>query len=173
MTAFTPVAFLETFDLVASLPPRMGLFREAADGSHMLPLRGRGKEDRLGWYGAYVKWPEMKNLLGHIKRIGDAQLGEVELGPVFLEMLGPGTALPWGPPTPGLFLRAHLALRTNPAALMFAGLERAHLLPGQLTAVDRGVWSSSVNWGEYARIHLVCDFRKKEAVNVHPPDLIQ
>jgi hypothetical protein len=174
MTAFTPIAFLDTFDLVASLPARMGLFRDAADGSRMLALRterpaplgedaGIGRvANPFGWYAAYTKWPEMKNLLGRLKRIGDVQLGEIELGHVYLEMLDADTVTQWRRPEASPWVCAHLPVRTNPAAFLYAGREMTHLLPGQLTVVDRGVWSSAVNWGEYARIHLVIEFRKKE-----------
>src|SRR5580704_13213542 len=140
MPAFTPITFLDTFDLAAALPPRMGLFRETADG-HLLPLRGRGKEgERIGWYPAASKWPEMKTLVGNLQRIGEARLGEIEVGAVFLHMLNPGTATAWHPPEASPWIRTHLALRTNPGALMFAGREAHHLLPGQLTAVDLGAW---------------------------------
>lgn len=176
MPAFIPVAFLDTFDTVASLPARMGLFR--ADpltqyGERILTLRTFRKdsdpaEENFAWNQAYAKWPEVKNTLSQMKRIGDAQLGPpgIEYGRVFLEMLDAGAATPWrasiaSPMRP--FLRAHLPLRTNPGAVLYVGRESMHLFPGQLTIVEQRGLQSGVNFGEWPRIHLVADFRVRTA----------
>lgn len=170
MPVFTSIAFLDTFEAVASLPARMGLFRAAVeDDTRFIPLRGHPKGasgDRIAWYQTYAKWPEMKNILGRLKRIGDGIVADpgIEFGYIFLEMLDAGSVTAWRPPEdPPSWLRVHLPLRTNPDAFLFAGRESAHLLPGSLALVNRAIWSCAANWGEASRIHLVADFRKKAA----------
>ena len=162
MPAFTPIAFIDTFDLVASLPPHLGLFIQVAEGRRILLLRWSRKDtdDAFAWHKTYSRWIEAKNMLGQLKRIGDAHLGSFEFGRVFLEMLTPGATLPWRTPEETDFLRAHLPLRTNPQARMYAGTETVHLLPGQLTIVSGGP-QCAINLGSWPRVHLVCDFRKK------------
>ena len=164
MTAFTPIAFIDTFDLVASLPPHLGLFRPTETGERVLPLRGPRKdaEETFAWYKPYGRWVEAKNMLGQLQRIGDAHLGSIEFGQVFLEMLDPGVTLRWDWTAPTSFARGHLPLRTNPLARMYAGTETAHLLPGQLTIVSGGP-QCAINLGSWPRVHLVCDFRKKDS----------
>jgi hypothetical protein len=165
--SFTPIAFIDTFDLVASLPPRIGLFRHVESGERLLPIRGYRKdtdpaEELFAWHQTYAKWPEIKNTIGQMRRLAAERIGPpgIELGRVFLEMLDGGTALPWRRPEASAWIRAHLPLRTNPAAFMFAGRESMHLLPGQLTVVAPA-WGCAVNWGEFSRIHLVVDFKRK------------
>jgi hypothetical protein len=167
MPHITPIAFIDTFDLVASLPAYMGAFRATGDhGARWIRLRDRktvaeGEDpDVFTWYQPYGRWVEMKNMLGQLKRIGDARLGGIEWGCVWLEMLDPGTALPWYMHH-DQFMRGHLPLRTNPGARIMAETESAHLLPGQLTIVNVAVMGSAVNFGEWPRVHLVCDFRRK------------
>jgi aspartyl/asparaginyl beta-hydroxylase len=173
MPHITPIAFIDTFDLVASLPAYMGAFRSAGDpGVRWMRLRdhktvaeGEG-ENIFTWYQPYGRWIEMKNMLGQLKRIGDERLGEIEWGRVYLEMLDPVATLPWRAQTEPYyqrFMRAHLPLRTNPAARIMAETESANLLPGLLTIVNVAVVGSATNFAEWPRVHLVCDFRRKGA----------
>ena len=100
MPHFTPLVFLDTYPLLASLPAREGMFRATHDGERILALRGPKKDTEPAeeaWvrYQSYAKWPEAKIMLGQLKRIGDGLLGEIEFGRVFLEMLDAGACLPW------------------------------------------------------------------------------
>ena len=176
---FATLVFYDTFEVVASLPPRMGLFRQdaAAEGRRLLTLRmPRAGEDEnaesvaWGWnvQTSPKKWPQIHNLLGRMLRDAKARVaGDVELGSIYLEMLDPGAALPWQTLTGAYierFSRFHMALRTNPAAMMFSGNETFSPALGWLTAVNARVRCSASNDGAWSRIHLVVDVRKKEPV---------
>lgn len=176
MANFVPIAFLDTWEVAASLygGDRMGLFRKGEPAT--LPLRGpTGNADDPDDELAFInyrqtlgRWPEMKRLLERLRQIAKPAIGEVELGLVFLEMLLPGQALPWAL-TDSAYMarhqRAHLAIRTNPRAMLYAGGDHYHAFPGQLTIVNERARHSAVNFGEWPRIHLVLDFRPKEAGN--------
>ena len=175
MAHFTPIVFVDIFDLAASLRERMGLFKPDRVGEHILPIRGNRKdtdpaEDNFVGYANVAKWVELKNALSRIKRLGDERLGEVEVGRIFLEMIAPTlNPGPWRreiDPYFERFTRLHLPIRTNPAAMMLAWTgseapEVAHLRPGHLTIINVRVPHTSINLGEWPRIHLVIDFRKK------------
>lgn len=133
------------------------------------PARGHEEaEDAFVWSATMAKgkWPEIGNLLGRLKRDADARFGEIEFGHAWLELLDRNTTMPWTPPADGLYVeqhtRLHLALRTNPACVLFAGTEAWHAAAGFLTVVNRRVPTSAANLGEYGRIHLVADVRKKD-----------
>ena len=176
MTNFVPIAFLDTFELAASLRRRMGAFvLDPLDmlGPRCLKVRGPrtgadDPDDDLAFvaYKDAANWPELRATLGRISRIGEATIGGVEFGRVFLELLMPATRLPWDVLVEDRyserFSRLHLPLRTNPAAIVYAGTEQMHLLPGQLTIVNQRAGVSAVNLGEWPRIHLVVDFKRKE-----------
>lgn len=174
MSNFTPIAFVDTFGLAASLPPRMGLFRPGEEEERVLPIRGFRKDsapadmDFIYYARTYTKWVELKNMLGLLKRLAETRVGPVEFGCVWLEMLDPQTVMQWLQPQTGAyyegFWRAHLPIRTNPAARMYSGTDAAHLLPGQLTIVNVRVPHSAINLGEWPRVHLVVDFRRKPGV---------
>lgn len=180
MANFTPIVFLDTFDLAASLRERMGFFKPVPDQLGVRAIHYRGlkqdteeEDEQFTGYTVTARWVELANTVKRIKRIGDQFVGGegIEFGRIFLEMLDPETALPWrvnSAPYFQHFARAHLPLRTNPAARQFVGTESAHLLPGQLTVVNMRGLSSALNLGEDPRVHLVLDFRRKaEAANQH------
>ena len=171
MPNFAPVVFLDTFELVASLRRQMGLFDH--ETPRILPIRRprRGTEDAdedFTWGPVAGKWTELKNFLGRTKRRAEGIFGPQELGHIYLEMLDPGVRLPWSDGLTGgyaeRYTRFILALRTNPLAMMYAGGETASPAPGWLTAINVQVPHSAINLGEWPRIHLVLDCRKKDAV---------
>lgn len=148
------IAFIDTFDLAASLVPRIGEFDHE---TRLLELRG----------APLSRWPEAKRVLSTIKRGGKALWPEgVAFGRVFFEMLDPGSVQQW---QQGCYdaayaeahLRLMLAVRTNPAAMLFVGTQAHHLLPGHLAAVPLTLYRSAVNFGEIPRIHLVADVRRE------------
>lgn len=170
MPNFLPICFVDTFDLVASMRQRMGLFKPGEP--RILPIRGpRAEADDPDDDLAYInyrdplaKWPEMARMIRRLGRIGEEQ-GGIEFGRIFLEMLDPGMRLSWtldDNAYAARFTRVHLPLRTNPAAMMHSGIEQANLLPGALTAVNQRAPHSAINLGEWPRVHLVADFRRKD-----------
>jgi len=172
MANFTPVAYLDTWELAVSLKPRLGLFKiDTENGTSVIMLRGPrfnadDPDDELGYVQMREagKWEEYKNTLKRITRVGAATLGALDFGRIYFELLPPGVVTPWRSGSPGYaerFLRAHLPIRTNPQAVMFSGTEGASLLPGHLTVVNRMPPSSAINMGDHARVHLVIDFRQK------------
>lgn len=161
-----PIAFVDTFDLAASLRQRLGSFHGPGDRK-VLPLRGPKKdadpEDDLAyvWSKERQRWGELSAMLGHLSRLG----GEVEWGRIELEMLMPGGIIPWGRDQSAYahrFTRAHLALRTNPHAITFIGGLAVNMALGIVNVIDRSLPASAINLGETMRVHLIADFRKKE-----------
>lgn len=169
MANFTPIAFIDTFELAASLVPRMGMFKRGGGPFGVLPVKWAKdpEADAFTFVQAAElnKWPELRNTLSRIVRLGRSILGELELGEISFTLLDPGVGVPWYSDSNAYrraFLTLHLALRTNPDAMMISGTQMAHLLPGALTLVNHRVPCSAINLGEHARIHLTIDFRKKE-----------
>lgn len=170
---FAPVFWLDTFELAGSLRTRAGLFKADPDqpGLRILAVRGfrKGTEEADEDFVSYspaTKWVELTNLLGRMRRIGQ-NVGGAEFGRVFLEMLDPGVALPWHRETTPYFerwKRAVLPIRTNPGTMMFAGTEAYSPGVGWLTVFNPLVPCSAINTGEYARVHLVVDFRVEAPV---------
>lgn len=169
MSNFAPVAFLDTWELAASLRTRMGLFDKGEP--RILPIRGPratadDPDDDTGFvfYKAASQWAELKSMLARISRLGDG-FGGIEFGRIFLELLPPGDCLPWTLEDSAYnvrFMRAELPLRTNPAAIVYSGPESAHLAPGWLTIINHRARHSAANHGEHPRIHLCLDHRRKE-----------
>lgn len=161
------VAFIDPFDLAASLRRRLGLFQ--GEGLRkMLPLRGpkRGADpddDTLFvWSKERERWGELSAMLGHLAHTQDILWGRIEL-----EMLMPGGIVPWArdqTPYGQRFTRAHVALRTNPSAMNFVGGTAVNMAAGVVNLIDRTLPCSAINLGETSRVHLIVDFRKKETV---------
>jgi hypothetical protein len=166
---FQAIAWVDSFDLAASLRTRMGLFKPAGDGLLTAEVRGPrpGAEDpedaaAFAYFKApgvrSGKWPELKIALDQIKRLGEQQ-GGVEFGRIGLLMMQPGSSLPWthlgGPLEHG-----RLLLRGNPGLVWYGGAETWMPTSGVLTLVNRRVPNSAVNMGESPAIWLAVDFRK-------------
>lgn len=170
MANFAVLGFVDTFALAGSLRSRMGLF--PAGTPRIVPIRGPRKgteladEDFAFYAGAIEKWPELKNMVRLLNRPADRLVGKVALGCISLEQLDPGAVIPWAAesgPYAERWTRAHLALRTNPGAWCYCGAEAAHMEIGFINAVNMQALSSAVNFGEFPRVHLIIDFRKKDA----------
>ncbi len=171
---FQVVAWLDTFDLAASLPAKMGLFGKVA-GLRTLPIRGYAKgtaeaDEKFVTYGPAGRWVELTSLRGKIKRLGEV-LGGVEIGLSNLEMLDPGAALPWerqGGAYYERWQRVRLAIRTNPGVALLAatadGTETFSPPPGALHVVPAQLLCSAVNLGQTPAVALIVDFRR------HPSD---
>jgi hypothetical protein len=169
MPNFQPIAWVDPFDLAASLRTRMGLFKPGGEGPLTLAVRGPlpGPENDpagLAYYKAAGvrsgKWPEMKIVLDQIKRLGEQQ-GGVELGRIGLEMLPAGACSPWTwTGVPNDFEHGRLLLRGNPGLVWYGGAETWIPTIGVLTLVNWRVPNSAVNMGESPAVWLAVDFRK-------------
>lgn len=172
------VCFQDVFDLVASLPRRLPLFREIEPGVRALVCRGprRGTtEDAcdFGWYGRdkhpeLAKWPELRNQVEGVRTLG-AQYGgpahAFDVGHVVFQQLGPNTVLPWKAPLSGLYaervVRGHLVLRTGPGATLFTGAGSYRPAAGELVIVPHRIETSAANLNLWPRIHLIIDLIRK------------
>ena len=171
MANFVPLLFVDHFDLTASLPRQIGLFDHGMPRilPVWIPRKGTEEADEdMVWHPGAAKWVQLKSFLTRLKREAERLTGPIDLGRCYLEMLDPGMTLPWtteSGPYIERFTRTHLALRTNPAALMVSGSEAASLGPGWLTAVNPQVPCTAINLGQHPRVHLVVDFRKKDVAD--------
>lgn len=159
---FTPLSFVDTWELLPSLHRRIGMFPRT--GNHRVWHIRRPKSEGSETYVAASesrKWPELKAFLARLQRLGGAT--PIEFGSIAFELLMPDSIVPWQQSPMSEFGEAQLALRTNPQAMVYAGNESAHLLPGALTVINRAVMRSAVNFGAWPRIHLIVEFRVKQA----------
>ena len=169
MANFTPIVFFDTLALASSLERQAAMFDHGTPRllSVVRPRRGTDEADEdFTWNPAAAKWVQLKNAIARLKRAGETIFGQLDLGHVYLEMLDAGARTPWAEPLTGSYAERYtrlvLALRTNPATLIVAGAEAFSPAPGWLTAVNARVPQCAINLGEWPRVHLVVDFRKKE-----------
>lgn len=171
MPNFTPLGWQDVFELSSSLRNRVSLF--PAGEPRALTLRGpRDNADDPDDDAAYVwkplmgkgKWQEATNTIRRLKRLGDQMFGQIEFGRVFIELLDPGTTLPWTRRSgeyANRFARAYVALRTNPAVIHHCGTEGWFLQLGQIVTINHALPQSALNLGDHWCAHLVLDVRKK------------
>lgn len=157
---FRSVGFVDTFSLVASLRARLNLFAPADDMQTLL-LRAVDEDGKVKVHPQWRKWPEMTNRIKQTQRMIDTEK-QFELGRVALELLKPGGVVGWNRELLGNWLRFHLAVVTNPLSVVYSGPEQMTMQVGFVNWVNTGALCSQVNFGETQRIHLVCDFRKRE-----------
>ena len=169
MANFVPLLFVDHIDLAGTLRRHEGLYDHGTP--RILPVhvprKGTEEEDEDFVYLASTmgKWVELKNFLGRLKREAEKLTGPIDLGRVFFEMLDPGATAACSAETGAYierYTRIHLALRTNPGALMVSGSEAFSPAPGWATAVNVRVPCYMANMGAHPRVHLVVDFKKKE-----------
>ena len=168
MTNLTLVGFLDAFDLAGSLRQHTNLFKPAEGGEQILPIRW---DDGEVWKRTklWAKWVELRNVVSRIQRRGSEMIGPLDLGRIFFEMVPAGVVLPWRAESGAYWenhLRLHMPLRTNPAAFLHFATEMHHLMLGTLHLVNVGAEHCAVNRGEWPRVHLVVDVRRKEQVEV-------
>jgi hypothetical protein len=164
----TTLAWVDVFELTASLRTRAGLFSKEGD-CRVLPIRGpradADPEDDAAFvrFKVSTKWPELTNVLDQLRRLAGSP--DFEFGRIYLEMLMPNGVIQWERETGDYaqrFQRVHLALRTNPGAFTFIGGASVNMQPGLVNLVDRRLPMSAINLGNAYRCHLICDFRKRE-----------
>lgn len=143
MTAFTPLAWFDPFDLICSLQRRMGMFRNS-----VIWLIDPDRRIDLG------KWPEAERMLENIRGLGGEQW---EAEHAWVDLLEPQDAHPL------VFckhLRLYMPLRTNPhAPLQSPGCVDICPLPGALVAIHKPyvAW----NLGDSPRIALIIDAKPR------------
>lgn len=162
---FRSVGWVDTFSLVASLRARLNLFAPSDELQTFL-LRAVDEDGKVKVHPQWRKWPELTNRIKQAQRLIDAEK-QFQLGRVALELLRPGGVVGWNR-EPGEWLRFHLAVVTNPLAIVYSGPEQLGMQIGFVNWVNIGALCSQVNFGETQRIHLVCDFRKKEPEDAAP-----
>ncbi len=107
------------------------------------------------------KWASMRSAIQKANRVVIEQIPQWEIATVFLEELAPGDALPWLKSGPEITV--HVAIVTNPLCHLFAGAMRGHIPVGDIVAIDPLLWSSAINDGPTARVHLVMMLTKRDA----------
>lgn len=137
----TPIAFLDPYELIASLPRRIGAFGEA---------------DKWGRRICREDWPEVENMLDRCARLSD----RVEIVNHHLEMLDPGSVVQWHR-RKRQETQFILALRSNPGVFLYDNLACNPLI-GQLMMVNQGAWLSAMNLGETAFVSLVIEAKGRE-----------
>lgn len=167
MPNFAVLGFVDSFALAGSLRSRMGMFPTGTP--RVLPIRGQRNGTEMAdedFVDRAETWPELRNMVKLLTRQATRLVGAVDLGCISMEMLDPGAATAWASESGAYaerWTRAHLALRTNPGAWFYCGGEAAHMQVGFINAVNMLALASQVNFGEFPRVHLVIDFRKKDA----------
>lgn len=170
MPQFTLVGWVDPYDVVASLRPRIPLFQ--GTGLRRLVLRGAPKDgdsqDETQFIDRKVRWPELSILL---RKILDARPG-LAAGSIYLELLDPGATIPLRRDTRPYALRHTrllVGLRTNPAAYLWCPPDTWLLQPGQCVVTPPGSWQAAINLGETPRITLVIDLKQSPSVPDSPP----
>jgi hypothetical protein len=159
------IAYVDPFELQCSLASRLNHFQQSeVPGLRRFDLRYQDEEGAWRAHGETRKWPQLRNTLSRIMRIAKEALRsdkKLENGCVVLEMLDPGNALPWIVDRSD-YRREHIrlvyTLRSNPAAMLFVGLEACAPTPGRVEVLPN-VPMTAINLGETALIALVIDVR--------------
>jgi hypothetical protein len=170
--SLVPLGWVDVYELSCSLRSRIGLFPKSG-AVRTLQIRGpKGDADpeddaAFVWTrGARDRWPELSNTLAESERL----VSDIEWGRIVLELLMPNGIVPLAADPSDYaerYVRAHLPIRTNPAALLICGGTCMHLAQGaiSLLATKRAPMPplpvGAMNLGEKPRIHLICDFRKR------------
>jgi hypothetical protein len=152
-----PGGWFDPFELICSLRPRMGWFREPVNGKRIVHATDKVQD----------KWPELANMLDRLRQFGkDAY----ENGRASVEMIDPQAITPWEvDPGPYEALgqqfikgpRFLMALRSNMGFAFHGPAEVINPNPGQLFMVDTRLPRCAINMGESPWIGLVIDAKPK------------
>jgi hypothetical protein len=145
MSNFTPVAFIDVFDLGASL------LRKPKGDEMTLLDRVRVLEHLSR------RWAALADVMDRIKDL--AAPHSWEAARVCLDVLDPGERVGWSDALSYQTI-LHVPIRTNPQAAMIAGTEICCPGVGFATIVNQQVPNCAINMGETPRIHLVVEMRK-------------
>lgn len=148
MSTYTaiPGAWFDPFELVCSLRPRLGWFKEPVNGKRIVHATDKVLD----------KWPELSNMLDLLRQYGkDAYEG----GKASVEMIDPGAITPWEADAGGP--RFLMALRSNMGFAFHGPSEVINSPPGQLVMVDTRQPRCAINMGQAPWIGLVIDAKPK------------
>lgn len=159
------LAYVDPFELQCSLVSRLNHFQQSeVPGLRRFELRYQDQEGTWRAHGETRKWPQLRNTLMRIMRTAREALRadkKLENGRIVLEMLDPGNALPWIVDQSD-YRREHIrlayTLRSNPAAMLFVGIEACAPTPGRVEILPN-LPMTAINLGETALIALVIDVR--------------
>lgn len=151
MPAFTAVGWLDLWDLAASLPARMGLFK--GQGHRAIHLRGPSKSDseRIVWYEDAAKWPEIRAVHDELSGMAAKVSGEVTA--LSLDMIDPGAS--WRMPKRDQI--AIVGLRVCPDSFVYCHGDIVHPHIGAVIAISD--WAVMANYGSTSFICLSIGWR--------------
>jgi len=159
---FTPVGFIEPFELISSLKERMGLF-QGTGGLRTLHLRAprKAEPDEYGDTRDFARWREAQAVLERVEETARSQFKEeLEFARVYLEMLDAAAGVAprrVSPPYAARHLRLIVGVRSNPSAYLWCPPEQRVLTPGEVILTSPALWHGAINMGDYSRINLVID----------------
>lgn len=153
MAPFTPLIFLDTWSLSASLRGKLVLFDDDAGAGARVILREKtGKLSRK-----LKEWRAAALVIDHLRKLPLAD--EHEFGEIAIHRLPPDVTTPWQRERE--WQRAHLAIVTNPLCFTFCGVAAQSLPIGMLTLLDASAPCCCANWGETPFFWLTAAFRKR------------
>lgn len=168
MSCFTPVGFIEPFELISSLKERMGLF-QGASGLRTLHLRAplKAEPDEYVDTRDFARWHEAQAILERVSEVALQQFKtELEFARVYLEMLDAAAGISprrGSAPYAVRHVRLILGLRCNPSSYLWCPPEQRVLTPGEVVVTSPALWHGALNMGEYSRINMVLDVRQPQA----------
>lgn len=154
MAPFTPIAYLDTWGLSASLRGKLALFD--GDPHAVASIIVREKSGKLS--RALKEWRALALIIDRLRKLPLAK--EHEFGEILVHRLPPDAATPWQ--RGHEWQRAHLAIVTNPLVFTFCGVVAQSLPIGTLTLLDASAPCATVNWGEYPAFQMTVEFRRRE-----------
>lgn len=105
-------------------------------------------------------WPAMTDL---VLAVSDKLPGPI--GKVLVVSLQPRAGIDWHIDEGNYaeaYNRVHLALVTNPGAILYSGGEAHYLEAGAACDYDVHVLHSAANYGDTPRVHLLIDYRRAQ-----------
>lgn len=157
MAPFTPLVFLDTWSLSASLRGKLALFKDAGDPLDMIAQTVVAREPSGKLARILKEWRSLAIVIDRLRKLPLAD--EHEFGEIAIHRLAPDTATHWQ--RKGEWQRAHLAIVTNPLCFTFCGVVAQSLPIGTLTLVDASAPCCCANWGETPFFWLTAEFRKR------------
>jgi len=165
-----PIGFLDTSSFTAGFVHK---YRERmAEGVLYLRQLKEGDEEASD-LPIVKEWRAARALLSRLRTGAAPYLkGEAAiLGKAWIETLPPESVKPWNREDDD-YVRSHFRTRTTlipaPGAWSHSGGVSLCLAVGSVNLTDPTLFSSEVNFGDYARTHLVVDIQRPAAIADEP-----